>query len=431
MRPVPVLLAVLNDPVDFRLHRAPLLLAAAATGWRVHVAAPDEPAAADIRSAGLAYEALPLERVGTNPLADFRAARALAAICARITPDVLYLRAAKSILCGGMALRLMRHRPGTVAHFCGLGWLFTGGGVCRRMVRRLAGVIMTPALRGPRSAVVVQTAEDGEVLSRLGMVPADRLHTIAGSGVDCSRFAPSPEPTGVFTVVLPVRLLASKGVADFAAAARELKGSGIRMRLVGGLVPGNPDAIREEVVRSWIAEEILEWQGHREDMPAVLAEAHVVCFPSYYGEGVPKAVLEAAAAGRALVVADMPGTRAVVEHGVSGFVVPPRSPRALADAIRELRDDPERRRAFAIAARSRVEREFALSKIVNDFLALYRTVAGGGDMNEPLPAPAACAAAGVGGELGATRNDPDPVAPRRGQPLGHRFPARHGKRAAR
>lgn len=371
---MPRLLLVLNDPVDFRLHRAPLVQAAAADGWEVHLAAPDEPAAADIRAAGLPFHALPLDRLGSNPAHDLRAAFALAGVCRRIQPDVLHLRAVKSILCGGLALRMCRRRPATVAHFCGLGWLFTGSGLRRRVLRAGAGRAMRPATRGRRAASVTQTVADGETLLAHGLAERSRLQVIAGSGVDCTRFYPGAEPAGPFTAVLPARLLASKGVPEFAAAARLLRGSGIRLVLVGGASPGNPDAISEAQVRAWVAEGDLEWRGHCDDMPAVLAEAHAVCFPSYYGEGVPKAVLEAAAAGRALVVADIPGSRAVVEDGVSGLVVPPRDPAALAAALRRLAEDPALRRRCASEARVRAERDFALPVVVGAFLGLYRSL---------------------------------------------------------
>lgn len=369
---MPRLLLVLNDPVDFRLHRAPLVHAAVADGWEVHVAAPDEPAAADIRAAGLPFHALPIDRQGANPARDLRAALALAGLCRRLQPDVLHLRAVKAILCGGLAMRFCRRRPATVAHFCGLGWLFTGGGLRRRVLRSVAGHAMRAATRGRRSAAVTQTTADAATLLAHGLAEPSRLQVIAGSGVDCTRFVPAPEPDGPFTAVLPARLLASKGVPEFAAAARLLRGSGIRLVLVGGTSPGNPDAIPEAQVRAWVADGDLEWRGHCEDMPAVLAGAHAVCFPSYYGEGVPKAVLEAAAAGRALVVADIPGSRAVVEDGVSGLVVPPRDPVALAAALRRLADDPALRRRCAAAARQRAEREFALPVVVGAFLGLYR-----------------------------------------------------------
>jgi glycosyltransferase involved in cell wall biosynthesis len=367
------LLLVLNDPVDYRLNRRPLVQAAAAAGWDVHVAGPEEPPAADIRADGVPWHALPIARTATNPLHDLRAGRALARLCRELQPGVLHLRANKAILAGGLALAMLpaAQAPACVAHFCGLGWLFSGGGLVRGIVRRGACLAMRRAARGPRCWTAVQTEADGAQLRAHGVADAGRIAVIAGSGVDCARFAPTPEPAGPLTVVLPARLLASKGVRDFAEAARLLSGSGLRLAIAGGPAPGNPDAVPEAEVRAWQAEGRLEWWGHRDDMPAVLASAHVVCFPSYYNEGIPKAVLEGAAAQRGLVAADLPGTRAVIDDGATGLIVPPRRPDAIAAALRRLQAEPELRRAMALAARRRAEERFALPLINHAFLALY------------------------------------------------------------
>jgi glycosyltransferase involved in cell wall biosynthesis len=95
-------------------------------------------------------------------------------------------------------------------------------------------------------------------------------------------------------------------------------------------------------------------------------------FPSTYGEGVPKALLEAAACARPIVAADMPGCREVVRSGETGLLVPPHDIGALAEAIAALAGDPTRRRAMGIAGRALVEREFGEAVVAAQTLALYR-----------------------------------------------------------
>ena len=107
------------------------------------------------------------------------------------------------------------------------------------------------------------------------------------------------------------------------------------------------------------------------DVAEVLARSHVAVLPTYYGEGVPMTLLEAAACGRPIVASDVPGCREVVDHGENGLLVPPREPRALADAILELVDDPARRAAMGVEGRRRAETEFTAERINAETLLVY------------------------------------------------------------
>ena len=105
-------------------------------------------------------------------------------------------------------------------------------------------------------------------------------------------------------------------------------------------------------------------------MPGVWAQSHVAVLPSYYGEGVPKSLLEAAACGRPMVSTDMPGCRDVVRHEGTGLLVPPRDPAALARAIARLADDPQLRARLGRAAREHAA-AFSEPVVVASTLALY------------------------------------------------------------
>jgi glycosyltransferase involved in cell wall biosynthesis len=158
------------------------------------------------------------------------------------------------------------------------------------------------------------------------------------------------------------------------AAAELLKrrGLGARFWLVGDPDPGNPASVDEASLSAWRSEGTVELLGHRNDIARVFAQASIVVLPSYYGEGVPKVLLEAAACGRAVVTTDMPGCRDAIEAGVTGLVVPPRDSVALADAIQRLLDDGELRARMGCAGRQLAEREFSIEYVIAAHLALYR-----------------------------------------------------------
>jgi len=147
-----------------------------------------------------------------------------------------------------------------------------------------------------------------------------------------------------------------------------------RFQLVGDADPDNAASVTAAEIEDWRRGGLVEVLGHRQDVAQVLGESNLVVLPSYYGEGLPKVLVEAAACGRAVVTTDMPGCRDAVEPGTTALLVPPRDAPALAEAVRTLLEDPARRRAMGVAARALAEREFAIEHIVAQHLQLYRSL---------------------------------------------------------
>jgi glycosyltransferase involved in cell wall biosynthesis len=220
----------------------------------------------------------------------------------------------------------------------------------------------------------VQNPEDGAALIGLGVDPA-RIALIRGSGVDTAHFAPVPEPSSsAVTLALVARMLRSKGVLDAVAAVRRLRaqGAAIQLLLAGPTDPDNADSLDQATLHALAAEPGIEWLGQVADVREVWRRASVAIFPSTYGEGVPKALLEAASCARPIVATDMPGCREVAHPGETGLLVPPNDVAALAEAIGVLAGDPAQRKAMGAAARGLVEREFGEAAVAEQTLALYQ-----------------------------------------------------------
>jgi len=182
-----------------------------------------------------------------------------------------------------------------------------------------------------------------------------------------------PLPGGVPVVVLAARLLADKGVLEYVQAARILKQRGCNARfiLVGTVDAANPTSFTDAEVSAWVQEGVMEWWGHRADMPQVLAAAHLVVLPSYR-EGLPKVLIEAAACGRAVVTTDVAGCRDAIAPGVTGLLVPVRNAEALADAMEALIEDLGRCRAMGDAGRVLAENAFDIRQVVAAHLKIYQ-----------------------------------------------------------
>lgn len=290
-------------------------------------------------------------------------------------PQIVHQVAFKPVLYGTLAARLVKV-PVIVNALAGMGFLFTSTRKSIALAKQIALILMKALFRTRRVYMIVQNPEDQATMLKKKLVPPGRLALIRGSGVDLQQFAFRPEPEGKpIVVMLAARMLWHKGVREFVEAAkaiREIKGPDeVRFVLVGGPDPENPAGIPEEQLLAWQKAGIVEWWGQRKDMPQVLAQAHVVCLPSYR-EGLPKVLLEAAAIGRPLVATDTVGCREVVRPGFNGFLVPVQDPDALAKALLRLVDAPQLRREMGQQGRKIVEEEFSQDIVVRKTLALYR-----------------------------------------------------------
>jgi len=350
--------------------RLPLAQALHQRGDEVVLLSPAGPYADRLEQAGLRWERFALARRGVNPLYEAASLARLTRLYRRQRPDLVHHFTIKCVLYGSLAARLTGV-PRVVNAITGLGFVFGEHGQRGRLLQGVAGLLYRFALRGTQ--VIFQNRDDLELFCQRGWVKPEQTALIGGSGIDLARFHPEPEPDGPPVVILPARLLWDKGVGEFVAAARLLKagGSPARFVLVGTSDPGNPKAVPAAQLQVWQQEGLVEWWGWQEDMPAVLRQAHLVCLPSYYREGAPRALLEAAASGRACVTVDGPGCREVVQHGQTGLLVAGRDVPALATALQTLIAQPEMRRAMGARGRALVEEKFGLEKIVTETLGVY------------------------------------------------------------
>src|SRR3546814_652917 len=195
-------------------------------------------------------------------------------------------------------------------------------------------------LRNPNATTIVQNPDDSDTPLLRKAVRPEHVTLIRGSCVDCDRFHPTPEPAGVPGVVFASRMIWDKGVGEVVQAARIARSQGVVVRvvLVGAADPDNPRSVSTNQLDAWHSSGIIEWWGKRDDMKQVFAASHIVCLPSYYGEGLPKVLLEAAATGRPIITTNLPGCREIGRSGENALVVPPRDAAAVADAIKTLVD---------------------------------------------------------------------------------------------
>jgi glycosyltransferase involved in cell wall biosynthesis len=376
VRGKPRLLYLVSEDWYFCSHRLPLAVAARAHGFEVTVATRVQQHGEQIRDAGLQLAPISLDRHSHNPWRDVKALAEISAVYRRVQPDLAHHVAVKPVLYGSIAARLSRTRA-VVNALAGLGYVASSSDLRARLLRPAIQTAYRLLLNRRGSRLIVQNPDDVAAFTRSKLVDRERVAMIRGSGVDTAFYTPVPEPEGPCLVVLPARLLRDKGVVEFAEAARRLRaqGSGARFALVGEPDPSHPAQIAESEIERWRSEGLIEYWGWRDDMRTVYQQANVVCLPSYR-EGLPKALLEAAACARAIVTCDVPGCREIVRDGDNGLLVPARSVEPLAQALQRLIEDGGLRQRMGARGRERVVSEFSLDKVIEDTLAVYRAALG-------------------------------------------------------
>jgi glycosyltransferase involved in cell wall biosynthesis len=363
---------VVNNPEFLVSHRLVLALGARDAGHDVHVIAPRGPGAEVLEGKGFSFHEWRLDRGGQALASEAVAVARLVALYRQVRPDVVHHVTIKPVLYGSLAAAATGVR-GVVNAVSGLGYVFMAQGRRAAVRRALVARAYRMALARPNSAVILQNDDDEADLRAAGALAAARVVKIRGSGVDIDAFPVTDEPTGSLPVVVcPARLLRDKGVHEFVEAARILKGQA-RFALVGSIDVKNPTAVKEALVRQWETERLVEWWGHRHDMATVFQQATLVALPSYR-EGLPKALLEAGASGRAVVTTDAPGCRDVVDFGRLGPLVPVGNGPALARAIAALLGDSATRDRLRHSLAAHVRTHFDQRLVLHRHLEVWASV---------------------------------------------------------
>lgn len=168
-------------------------------------------------------------------------------------------------------------------------------------------------------------------------------------------------------------MVKEKGVLVLIEAAEKLRkdySDKIDFWLCGGL-SNNPNGIKESELRAKCDGSYIQWLGFRTDVKELLQKACIVAFPSYYREGVPKSLIEAAAIGRPIITTNSIGCKDTVEDGFNGFLIPIKNSDVLADKLKILIDNKDLRLKMGKNSRKIAERDFSLENVVNKHLEIY------------------------------------------------------------
>ncbi|MFK2875923.1 glycosyltransferase family 4 protein [Rhodanobacter hydrolyticus] len=380
--------AVLFANTDWYLYnfRRSLAMSLRRQGYDVLLISPPGPYGAKLRALGLRWEPLPMARRSLNPLREAALLWHLVRLLRREQPVLVHGFTIKCAVYGSLAARLAGV-PARVNAVAGMGYVFTSSQMKARLLRPVVRGLLRLALGGRGARLILQNADDVALFQQAGLVDPQHIRLIRGSGVNCAQFALATRTRSADDerprVLLACRLLWDKGLDEFVNAIRQLRlqGCSLHALLAGTPDPGNPATVPEATIRGWVAEGLVTWLGHVDDMAGLLASVDVVVLPSYR-EGLPRTLVEAAACGLPLITTDVPGCREVVTDDVDGLLVPKGNSEALAHAIRRVLEIPGLAQRLGEAARLKARTQFDEHIVIEHTLEVYA------ELCDPLAAPA-------------------------------------------
>lgn len=338
-------------------------------------------------NAGIDYRYYPLSR-GATPARDLASLYRLYRVIRQVDPDIVHTYATKPNIWGRIAARMARV-PGVIGTVPGLGSLYSQpeDRVRHRVVRRIYEGLQQVATEAAHVTIFQHEGDRGHFCAT-GIASRERSLVVPGSGVRTEYFDPDHVSAAErihmkhelqsaargLVITMVARLIRTKGVLEFAAAAerQSSRDASIQFVLVGPDDAGSIDHLSDRD-RARV-ERYVRWLGPRNDIRAILSATDVFVLPTYYREGIPRVLLEAASMGLPLVTTRTSGCTEVVVEGENGFLVPPRDALALSDAIERLTKDPELRTRFGAESRQRACRMFDVGVIANHTAAIYDNV---------------------------------------------------------
>jgi glycosyltransferase involved in cell wall biosynthesis len=316
---------------------------------------------------GVEYRAVTVSRGGMSPFGDLRTLKQLNALFGEIKPDAVVSSTSKPVIFGSIASSSTKV-PKVVSMITGLGYSFIEGREVKRRIARLAATSLYRIALPKCSSIIFHNADDLRMFEEIGLLkPSAPVHVVNGSGVDINYYKVAPQHK-VVNFVMISRLLADKGVREYAAAGLALRKShsNSKVTLVGGL-DASPNSVTAQELAHWRAQG-LDFAGEVSDVRPLIAAASVVVLPSYR-EGTPRAILEGMAMGRAIITTNAPGCRETVVDGRNGVLVPPRDTKNLVGAMQKLADDPALVAAMGRNSRLIVCDKFDSAAVARDTIA--------------------------------------------------------------
>ena len=331
--------------------------------YEVTVIAPKDKYSKKLINLGCRYFDIYIDNKGTNPINDLRTLWQYLKLYKRIKPDIALHFTIKPNIYGNIASLFLKIP--VINTITGLGTVF----IKENFITFIAKVLYKVALKN--SFVFFQNKNDKDLFLKYNLITTQNVDVLPGSGVDIQKFKPiETKKDNIFKFLLIARMLWDKGIGEYVEAAKIIKQKykDVEFLLVGPIGVDNPTAIPKEQIDKWQKERLVKYLGTTDDVRNMIAMADCVVLPSYR-EGMPKALLEAAAMEKPLIATNIAGCKEVVEDGINGYLCKIRDAKDLADKMEKMLNlSKDKRKAMGKAGREKMIKQFDENIVINRYL---------------------------------------------------------------
>jgi glycosyltransferase involved in cell wall biosynthesis len=342
--------------------------------YNLLVIAPDDEYSGLLTQEGCRYIPINFSNRSKNPVKDYNLYHQLKKIYQAERPDFIFHYVIKPNIYGSLAAAACNIK--SVAVVTGLGYSFAK----RNWLYSIARLLYKKALRNTEEAWFLNN-DDAGIFARERIVRIKKIKVLPGEGINTDYFSPDKQTdhaqSGGFNFLMSSRLLRSKGIGVYADAARILKkrNHNVNFELIGFFEKNHPDSISEDELKAWEQEGLIRYRGFAKDVRLYLKQTDCFVFPSFYNEGVPRSLMEAASMELPVITSFNRGCKEVVLNNFNGYTCNLNDASDLADKMEKMiRLSLEERIKMGKNGRALVIQKFNILKVIDEYERVLRLI---------------------------------------------------------
>lgn len=336
-------------------------------GFNVVLVAPekeDEQMRAQIPQ-NIKFISIKMGRTTTNPINDILYLIRLIIIYRKIKPDFVFNYTIKPNIYSTIAAKL--NGSHTTAMMAGLGYTFKTNNIKTKIARMLYRI----GLRFTDHLLLLNTENRDTIIKNKMCKPHKIIQLECGEGINLQKFKYNENYSEHTTFLFIGRVLWDKGYDEFVQAAKIVKDKypKTKFHILGSLDPSYPQSVPLKRVKNDEKSGIIKYLGFTNNIQKIYEhKGIVVTLPSFYGEGLNRSLMEACASGKPIITTDIAGCRETVDEGTNGFIIKPKSPKELANAmIRFIELDEKEKRDFSMKSREKAVKQFDIKNVIKKY----------------------------------------------------------------
>lgn len=348
--------------------RKNLILSLLQNGYKISIISPKDTFSDKLIALGCNFYDIKIDSNGTNPFNDLFLIFQYYKLLKKLNPDFIFFYTIKPNIYGSIAAGILKIPH--IAITTGLGSSLINNGFISKITKILYKLSLNSALQ-----IWFLNNDDMGYFLKHKIIPSKKSKILNGEGINTEKYTPPNyiihEQNKSVSFILIARMLWEKGIGEYVAAAKRLKIKypHTQYKLLGFINNDNQFAITTEQIKEWDSNKIINYLGTTENVIPYLIESSCVVLPSYYREGIPMCLLEAASMAKPIITTDNVGCKETIDDNVTGYLCKARDVESLYNTMEKIiLMKNEDRVKMGVAGRFKVLNEFDEKLIINQYL---------------------------------------------------------------